>query len=194
MITYQELVLAMKGGKAVRERAIRQLAGDKTLQSKVRSMVRAKGGTVEDATMVYSDTIVAFLKRVMSKREVTLTLSLESYLMGIARHKWYDLLQSRDIKIVSTDLNDVDPPRQEAEQFTLLRNTEKWTMLQKVLDIMATRCKEVIMLWSADYSMKEIADQLNYKSEGMARKKKSECMKQLMTYLYNNPQIKEELR
>lgn len=184
----------MKGGKAVRERAIRQLAGDKTLQSKVRSMVRAKGGTVEDATMVYSDTIVAFLKSVMSKREVNLTLSLEAYLVGIARHKWYDLLQSRDSKIVSADLNDVDPPRQEAEQFTLLRNTEKWTMLQKVLDIMATRCKEVIMLWSADYSMKEIADQLNYKSEGMARKKKSECMKQLMTYLYNNPQIKEELR
>ena len=194
MILYEDLVAAMKGSKTERELAIRQLAADKTLQSKVRAMVIAKGGNGEDATMVYSDTIVSFLKSIAKRKEINLTLSLESYLVGIARHKWYDLLKSRDNKIDSTDLDDLDPPKQEADQFTLLRNSEKWSILQKVLTVMATRCKEVIMLWSSGYSMKEIALELQYKSEGMARKKKSECMKQLMTYLYNNPKIKEELR
>lgn len=194
MILYEDLVAAMKGSKTERELAIRQLAADKTLQSKVRAMVIAKGGNGEDATMVYSDTIVSFLKSIAKRKEINLTLSLESYLVGIARHKWYDLLKSRDNKIDSTDLDDLDPPKQEADQFTLLRNSEKWSILQKILAVMATRCKEVIMLWSSGYSMKEIALELQYKSEGMARKKKSECMKQLMTYLYNNPKIKEELR
>jgi len=194
VILYEDLVAAMKGSKTERELAIRQLAADKTLQSKVRAMVIAKGGNGEDATMVYSDTIVSFLKSIAKRKEINLTLSLESYLVGIARHKWYDLLKSRDNKIDSTDLDDLDPPKQEADQFTLLRNSEKWSILQKILAVMATRCKEVIMLWSSGYSMKEIALELQYKSEGMARKKKSECMKQLMTYLYNNPKIKEELR
>jgi len=194
VILYEDLLNAMKSGKGEREAAIRNLAGDKLLQSKVRAMVKAKGGNQEDATMVYSDTIVSFLKSVMTKKQITLSLSLESYLLGIARHKWYDLLKSRNNKIDSTDLDDIDPPKQEADQYTLLRKTEKWSMLQKVLGVIAGRCKEVLMLWAAGHSMKEVAKELQYKSEGMARKKKSECMKELMTYLYNHPKVKEQLR
>ena len=194
MILYEDLLAAMKGSKPERDAAIRKLAGDKSLQSKVRAMVKAKGGNQEDATMVYSDTVVAFLKSVMTKKQITLSLSLESYLLGIARHKWYDLLKSRNNKIDSTDLDDIDPPKQEADQYNLLRRTEKWEMLQKVLSVIAGRCKEVLMLWAAGHSMKEVAKELQYKSDGMARKKKSECMKELLTYLYNHPKVKEQLR
>jgi len=67
-------------------------------------------------------------------------------------------------------------------------------MLQKVLSVIAGRCKEVLMLWAAGHSMKEVAKELQYKSDGMARKKKSECMKELLTYLYNHPKVKEQLR
>ena len=42
--------------------------------------------------------------------------------------------------------------------------------------------------------MSEIAEKLGYKSEGVVRKKKSECMKELLTFLNGNPQIKEALR
>ena len=125
---------------------------------------------------------------------MNLQTALDTYLLGIARHKWYDLLKSRQSKIDTTDIDDIEPPKQEADQYTLLKNSERWGTLQKVLSIMATRCKEVLMLWASGYKMKEVAEQLKYKSDGMARKKKSECMKELLTYLYNNPKLKEQLR
>jgi len=194
VITFDALQTAVRAGKADRDRAIRQLAGDSVLQRKVRAMVIAKGGTAEEATMVYSDTIVAFIKRLMKDHNLQIATSLEHYIVGIARHKWYDLLKSRDTKIDTSDIDAVDPPKQEADQYTLIRNSEKWTMLQKVLGVIATRCREVLMLWSAGHSMKEIAVELNYKSEGMARKKKSECMKELLAYFHKHPKVKEQLR
>lgn len=194
MITFDALQSAVRASKTDRDKAIRQLANDATILRKVRAMVMAKGGTAEEATMVYSDTIVAFVKKVVKDRNLHIATSLDHYLVGIARHKWYDLLKSRDTKIDSTDIDDIDPPKQEADQYTLLRKSEKWTMLQKILEVMATRCREVLMLWSAGHSMKEIAAELHYKSEGMARKKKSECMKELLAYFHQHPKTKEQLR
>jgi len=194
VISFDALSTAIRASRAEREVAIRQLASDKQLLQKVTAMVVAKGGTREEATMVYSDTIIAFIKRIVKDRQLVIATTLSSYIIGIARHKWYDLLRSRDTKIDTADIDDIDPPKYEADQFTLLRRSEKWGMLQKVLDMMAVRCREVLMLWSASHSMKEIAVELQYKSEGMARKKKSECMKELMNYLYEHPKVKEQLR
>ncbi len=184
----------MQGTKKDREVAIRQLAGDTTLQRKVTAMVIAKGGKKEEATMVYSDTVVAFLKQVFAKKEINITGSLTSYILGIARHKWYDLLKVQNQKITMVDIENAEIPRLEANQYKLILKSEKKSILNKVLASMATRCKEVIMYWAGGYKMIEIAKLIGYKSEGMARKKKSECMKELLAFLADNPHIKEQLR
>ena len=74
MISLEQIAKAVRDGKQERERAIRTLAGDKGLQAKVKAMVLAKGGTKEDALTVYSDTIVAFVKRII--KEPALTISV----------------------------------------------------------------------------------------------------------------------
>jgi DNA-binding NarL/FixJ family response regulator len=49
------------------------------------------------------------------------------------------------------------------------------------------------MAWANGLSMKEIAQKMNYQSEGMARKKKSQCMKQLIEFIQSNPALKSAL-
>lgn len=48
---------------------------------------------------------------------------------------------------------------------------EKRTLLLNVLSHIGKNCKEVLMYWANGYAMDEIAQKLNYKSEGMVRKK-----------------------
>ena len=75
----------------------------------------------------------------------------------------------------------------------LLIKGDRAEILNKVLSQMKVKCKEVLMHWSSGYKMQEIATLLGYKSDGVARKKKSECMKQLLAYLADKPYIKQQL-
>ena len=42
--------------------------------------------------------------------------------------------------------------------------------------------------------MKAVAEKMNYKSEGMARKKKHQCLRRLYAIVDEHPHIREELR
>ena len=52
-----------------------------------------------------------------------------------------------------------------------------------LLGQLGQRCKDVMLLWSRGYSMKEIRDELEFSSEAMARKTKFKCKKKLMGLL-----------
>ena len=57
-----------------------------------------------------------------------------------------------------------------------------------------SNCKQVLMYWAGGYNMSEIAQLVGYKSEGMARKKKCECYKELIVWLEAHPEYLNELK
>ena len=48
-------------------------------------------------------------------------------------------------------------------------------------------CQKVLQMWQLSYSMKEIAEELGYKNDAVARKKKRLCMKKLLEILEEAP-------
>ena len=70
---------------------------------------------------------------------------------------------------------------------------EKKRLLEDVLNQLDDTCKKVLTLWSINKKMKAIAQDLHYKSEGMARKKKHQCLKRLYAIIDAHPHIKQEL-
>ena len=71
---------------------------------------------------------------------------------------------------------------------------EKRNLISELLEKLGQNCKEVLMFWSQSYSMVEIAEKMEYKSPGMAKKKKQICMKELYVYLENHPEIVDTLK
>ncbi len=151
-------------------------------------------GELDDAKMVLTDTIIAFSKQVFMNETFELEGDLNGYLFGIAKFKWFDQLRKNKKQFTVSHEMDYQIKETQESQLTLILNGERAQLLENILNLMRTRCKEVLMYWSGSYSMKEIAANLGYLSEGMARKKKSECMKELLTYLNDNPQIKQKLK
>jgi len=66
--------------------------------------------------------------------------------------------------------------------------------ISKALDLLGIKCKKVLELWKLNYSMKEIAEKLDIKSEGMARKTKFQCYHKLLKLIEDNPELRKNLR
>ncbi|NJN77223.1 MAG: sigma-70 family RNA polymerase sigma factor [Saprospiraceae bacterium] len=66
----------------------------------------------------------------------------------------------------------------EAEQ----RQNEQAEIIKTLLSQLCEDCQQVLTLfYFYEYSMKEIAEKLNYKNANVSKTKKRECLKQLMT-------------
>lgn len=190
----EEIITAIRGNENERRKAITFLAKDKNLKNKIFAYVVKNSGDKQDAEMVFDDMIVAFIKVIFNNPSFELSTHLHGYLMGVAKFTWMNILRKKK-RNVTVDIEDVHiPGLQEESHLELMIKGEKGKLISKILDRMKVRCKEVLMYWSGGFKMTEIAEKLGYKSEGVARKKKSECMKELLTFLNGNPEIKEALR
>jgi len=190
----ETLINKIRSSVAGRNQIIKDLYYDTGLKNSIRNFVIKKGGDQSDFEDVFNFTLVQFVKTVLTKKDFSISTPLNNYLFGIARNllfqKLGDKLKNRTQDFEEGMLTETDSNH--PEQIFLLG--EKSDIVNRVLGNIGKRCKEVLMLWSMGYSMKEIAKEMNYKSEIMARKKKCLCLKELLLYLEANPQITEQLR
>ncbi|MBK7244400.1 MAG: sigma-70 family RNA polymerase sigma factor [Saprospiraceae bacterium] len=125
-----------------------------------------------DALLIFDDVIVQFIKTGFSDHSLSLTGELNPYLMGIAKYLWFAELKKK--AVLSHDSFDLETHQGVTidEPESLFLNKERRTVLRELLGLLRTNCKDVLMHWANGFSMVEIAEKLNYQSEGMARKKK----------------------
>ncbi|MBK7220399.1 MAG: sigma-70 family RNA polymerase sigma factor [Saprospiraceae bacterium] len=165
------------------------------LRNAIKSYLKSKGATDIELDHLYNETLVALIKTGFATQNVlNLSGDLEPYLMGIARNLWYQECKKRKREIslpevISHQTADDQPV---AEEIFLTK--ERYSLLHNVLDKLRSNCRAVLMHWANGFSMTEIAEKLGYQSEGMARKKKSQCLAELNDFLFQNPQIKLQLQ
>jgi len=189
----EDIIQSIRGDASQRRKAILSLTSDAELRNKIHRYIRNNNGSQTEAETVYNDMLVTFIKIVHTRDTFTLDRPLHAYLMGIAKNLWYNEIRKR-AKASTTDIDNVAEQRDESiTAVELLIKGDRAEILNKVLGQMKTKCKEVLMYWSGGYKMQEIAKLLGYKSDGVARKKKSECMKELLSYLADKPYIKKQL-
>lgn len=188
-----ELLKQIRSGKQGRDAVIAKLYYDDTLISRVRSTLGKYGGRPSDFDDVYNRTLLQFVKTVVQKPDFEINTDLYSYLSGVAKYVWFGILRKKGNKIH----DDIDEHRDIAgvgNPESLLIDESKKELIQSLLDKLGKNCREVLMYWANGYSMKEIAQMMEYKSDIMARKKKHLCFKQLLKLLEEYPELKELLR
>lgn len=184
----------LRGSTADRNIALTALAKSE-LRHTILRFLKNKGADEAEATSIVNDVLIAFAKRVIKDKDFAPT-ALGPYLMSMAKYQLYDLLKgkirSQPIETLREELGIEVGVEATAEK--LLLKGEKGRLIKEILEHMRARCKEVLLAWSGGYSMREIANNIGYKSDMMARKKKSQCMKELMGFLAERPHLKERLR
>lgn len=188
-----KIINKIRENESSRNTAIRELVRDSVLRQKIRVYIVNNSGDATDAETIFHDTIVTFVKTVFAKREFVLTVHLHGYMVGMARNIWMNALRKKK-RNVTVPIDHASNAESGGNHMKLLLKGERGRILQLVLNEMRKNCKDVLMFWAAGFKMDEISQKLGYKNGGVAKKKKSECMKELYNYLGENPHIKERIR
>lgn len=189
----QSLVLDIKGGGRALDERLKELYLNHSLWDKIWGFIRSRGGEKEDAEDVFQDGIRALILNVRQDK-YSYSGSVEQYLVGICRNLWFARFREKErLALIRERQNEqeedygIDPEQS-------LIGEEQREKLEELLGQLPEACREVLELWQMGYSMKEIASQVGYKSEGMARKKKHQCMGKLMAFLAAKPEWKKLIR
>ncbi|MBR9922070.1 MAG: sigma-70 family RNA polymerase sigma factor [Bacteroidetes bacterium] len=186
-----ELIRMIRSGGKQMELAMRYWNSHSGIREKLDSWIRKAGGTKADSADIFQDSICYLILNIRNGKFEGAS-NLQTYFMAIGKNLW--LQQSRRSQHYQRILNSV-----QAEEATvinpehILMRAEQINRLDQLLQLTGDACRKVLGMWSLNFSMREIARELGYKTEAVVRKKKHQCLKQLMKLTAQNPEWKKGL-
>ncbi|MEE9439511.1 MAG: sigma-70 family RNA polymerase sigma factor, partial [Saprospiraceae bacterium] len=146
-----------------------------------------------DYDFVLGESLLRFIKTVIKNKNFKLRSSIPTYLAGIAKYVCLET-QRKEKKHKNADFKYNQQVELSPSPEEIIIDFEKKILIRSLLPKLGKNCKEVLMYWANGYKMKEIAEMMDYKSEGMAKKKKHICFKALLEYVVENPEVKNLLK
>ena len=150
------------------------------------------GGSKPEGISIFHDCIISFVKRVFTDHNFEIQTSINAYLVGISKKMWFKTAKKNNRQL-SKEMLESTLTKEPFDTGLEYDTSEKRRLLQNVLKYLKPKCKEILMYWAGGYTMKEITQLLGISSEGMARKKKYTCFKELIKWLEDHPKLKAEL-
>lgn len=194
MVRYsdEEIVDAIKAGGTALERVMSFIYNDSNFRTDIIRFIQNKGGSSADAEDVFQDGIRNLIMSVR-KNKFRGESSIKGYLFGVCRNIWFKQF-NRYVRAENYKANlEVNPTDHQDPEIVLVTE-ERAEIIDQILAKLGPACQKVLNLWRMSYSMKEIAQELGYKSDGVARKKKHQCFKGLLSLVEDNPNIVNFLR
>ncbi|HSZ32538.1 MAG TPA: sigma-70 family RNA polymerase sigma factor [Puia sp.] len=138
----------------------------------------------DESFNAYSDTILAALDNIRNT-QFEARASLKTYLYQIFHNKCVDLIRKR-----STNKNSVHRPETISDRLMLLSDSTRsvvqkmidkadWNLLREKLKELEEKCRQLLTYWGDNYSDKEIASMLNYKTADVVKTSRLRCLERL---------------
>ena len=187
------LLELIKSGKPGRDKALYRLYKDDILRGKVKATVTKYGARKDDHDMLFNTALMQFVKTVIKNKSLEIKGTIHSYICGIAKYCWLNEVKKNHNR-ETADIDDQYDLATDHTPESLLIDSSKKEHINLILEKLGKNCKEVLLYWANGYSMKEIADMMDYKSDMMAKKKKYKCFKELLDFLEARPDLKNVLK
>jgi RNA polymerase sigma factor (sigma-70 family) len=144
----------------------------------------------DEAASLYTDTILAFIENVKSKRFEGKS-SLKTYLYQIFSNKCVDFIRKNATNKMS--VHETQP----MNEWILTMPDEAKSVLQKLISeqdinvlkgkikLLGEKCQQMLMAWGDGYSDSKIAEELGYQTSNVAKVSRLRCLDKLKD-LYKN--------
>jgi RNA polymerase sigma factor (sigma-70 family) len=141
----------------------------------------------EVAEDVFSDAVIDVYHNVLSERyHKTEKASLKSYLFEIGKNKILNILNRQ--KISETHLKIIANQHDSSYNniFEINKNQEITSKVKELMDLIDEKCQKVLTLfYYHSLSMDDIATEMNFKNEDVAKNKKLKCLRKLQQLAFN---------
>lgn len=169
----------------------RWLASEQEYYGLIRRFILGNGGQEKDVEDTVQEGIYRLLVNIKNGA-FRQDSSLKTYLFRICKNIWISQLRRQcKWREIETALSAKVTKQDAADQQVHLK--DRADLLEEALAPLSGSCREVLRLWTLGYSMDEIAKKTAYKNAGSCKKKKALCMKALMKYLKDRPDLMKEL-
>jgi len=144
----------------------------------------------DESFNAYSDTILAALENIRNTRFEARS-SLKTYLFQIFHNKCVDLLRKKTTNKQRVHLSETisgkllqlsDNARSIIQQ---LIDKADWQLLKEKMKLLEEKCRQLLTFWGDNYSDREIAAQLQYKTADVVKTSRLRCLERLRK-LYKN--------
>ncbi len=175
--THTKLIELISNGGEDQENAIRWIYSKSGWVSIVKKMIRNLGGSNHDAEDIVQDGLINFIMDVQ-KGKIQKIEGANAYFIRSCKNNWLNnfnrKLKAREI--IDREFNKEETSINEEKIFV---SKEIWEHLDRLLEQIGRKCKEVLKLWSMGYSHEEIAKLINYENANVSKKTKSLCIEKL---------------
>ena len=156
---------------------------------RIARFVQANNGSADDARDIFQDALIAICRQARQP-EFVLTCPFEAYLYCVCRGKWLNELKRRRRAVVTiseaSGFNDMEGADMLAD--ATLREEERDRLFRHFFEKLAAGCRQLLQLAWSGVSLQEVSVQLGV-TYGYVRKKKSECVGQLMGWIQTSPEF-----
>ncbi|MEJ7740881.1 MAG: sigma-70 family RNA polymerase sigma factor [Chitinophagaceae bacterium] len=156
----------------------------KKFSGKIKWMVLQNNGSESDAADVFQDALLSVYNKAKTNNFI-LTCPFDAFIYLISRNKWLNELSKRKShKVTITDFdgyNDIGEDSFKLADECRLHEERKYLLDEKVKEL-SENCQQLLRLSWSGKPMDEVAKKLGL-TYGYARKKKSECMAQLVALI-----------
>jgi RNA polymerase sigma factor (sigma-70 family) len=134
----------------------------------VKNFVLKNSGTSEDAKDIFQDALVVLYKKVNTE-DFALTVSLNTYMVAIAKHVWWQELRKRNKMPMA------EPQEEVAE--VLVNDEPQFSLAEAAFHLLGEKCKQLLTLfYFQKKSFREIATMLAFSDEHVAKNQKYRCI------------------
>jgi RNA polymerase sigma factor (sigma-70 family) len=150
---------------------------------KIKAFIVKNNGNEEDAADILQEALVSMYRQARDAA-LTLTCPFEAFLLLVCKRKWLNELKKRGAIRVTNDLEMVSDSGADgfAQAELHVRQEAKRSLFLSGFKQLGERCREIIRLSLNGKPQEENAAALGL-TYGFFRKKKSECMAALATYV-----------
>ncbi|MEZ4893970.1 MAG: hypothetical protein R2778_13265 [Saprospiraceae bacterium] len=160
----------------------------------VRKEVLYLGGTELDVRAALNNALLIFDRNVNAGKYDSSLCKVNTYIVAIAKKLFYTEKRSElrrdkahnrsaEAHVFETDVN----------PYVAFNRKHREELLQLAMKKTGEKCHQALTLYSLNYSMAEIAQEMNYKSSNSAKMAVMDCRKKLNEYLTENPELVAEL-
>ncbi|MBE8720039.1 RNA polymerase sigma factor [Sphingobacterium pedocola] len=159
----------------------------KNYAKKIVAMIVYNSGTEDDGYDILQEALVDIYYMAKDK-DFQLTTSFENFLLMVCKRKWLNALKKKQQIQVTKSTEDLFHIEDESakEIAESVQQVEKENMVMQLLDTLGERCQEIIRRCMTEKHQEQIAESLGI-TYAYLRKKKSECMANLISKVKAHP-------
>ncbi len=150
------------------DRYDKAIKGLYSLFPSIKKYVIANNGSAEDARDIFQDALVILHKKVRDT-DFTLAVPLQHYLFGISKNCWLaELRRQKKMPFVQQDVDVTDYVSDDEPDYNLAN---------AAFNLLGEKCRQLLILfYFKKQSYKEIAGELSFNDEKVAKNQKYRCI------------------